>query len=77
MTVEELIRALERYPDDALVVLAKDAEGNGHSPLSGNWQGFYEAEQSWFGSVYDARDIKECALDSSKMTVAVVLTPLC
>lgn len=74
MTVEELRRALQAFPDDALVVLAKDAEGNGYSPLANTWQGFYEADSTWFGSAYDDRDIRECELD---VVVAVVLTPTC
>lgn len=77
MTVEELRRSLDSFPSDALVVIAKDSEGNGHSPLTNSWQGFYDAEQPWFGSVYDDRDIKECALDASKMVVAIILTPMC
>lgn len=33
MNVRELKDALDNLPDDMIVVLAKDAEGNGFSPL--------------------------------------------
>lgn len=33
MTVGELKKALEKVPDDRLVVCSRDAEGNGYSPL--------------------------------------------
>lgn len=35
MTVRELIEHLKESDMDALVVLQKDAEGNGYSPLAG------------------------------------------
>lgn len=34
MTVAELIDQLSALPADALVVLSRDAEGNGYSPLA-------------------------------------------
>lgn len=35
MTVRELIEALEKEDGDKVVILQKDAEGNGYSPLWG------------------------------------------
>jgi hypothetical protein len=35
MKVAELIAKLQGMPQDSIVVLQKDAEGNGYSPLSG------------------------------------------
>ncbi len=75
MTVEDLRRMLLQYPDDALVVVASDSEGNGYSPLANSWRGFYAAATTWSGDAYDERDIEECDLDQSRMVVAVVLTP--
>lgn len=50
MTVAELIEILKTLPQDALVVQAKDAEGNNYSPTT-NWieTGRYAAETSWNG----------------------------
>jgi hypothetical protein len=33
MTVKELIEILQAFPEDDLVILSKDAEGNEYSPL--------------------------------------------
>ncbi|CAB4122565.1 hypothetical protein UFOVP29_37 [uncultured Caudovirales phage] len=42
MTVEELISQLSRLDPRALVILQRDPEGNGYSPLSGT-----EGNGSW------------------------------
>jgi hypothetical protein len=49
MTVAELRDFLETIDGERLVVLQKDAEGNGFSPLDGYWQGAYRAETTWYG----------------------------
>ncbi len=53
MTVGELLIELTRIDPEVLVVLQKDAEGNGYSPLSGIDVAHYEAECSWSGEVTD------------------------
>jgi hypothetical protein len=52
MTVKELLEKLKHADPDALVVLQKDAEGNGYSPLEGADEAHYKAETSWAGEVY-------------------------
>lgn len=52
MNVADLRAALDGLPDDMPVVLAKDAEGNDFSPLSGPEQGMYSARNTWSGEVY-------------------------
>lgn len=49
LTVGELKTILSGYPDDYNVVLAKDEEGNGFSPLATTDPAFYEAETTWQG----------------------------
>lgn len=52
MTVEELIAELQKLPPTAQVILQKDAEGNGYSPLcevDGN--AIYTARSAWSGEV--------------------------
>lgn len=51
MTVGELIRQLQQVDQERLVVMASDAEGNGHSPLDGFWEGSYRAHNTYAGSV--------------------------
>jgi hypothetical protein len=53
MNVQELIALLKRMPLGATVVLQKDAEGNGYSPLSDVREGRYRAKTSWAGEWYD------------------------
>jgi hypothetical protein len=52
MNVGELRAALADLPADMLVILQKDSEGNGYSPLSDAEDGLYEAESTWSGEVY-------------------------
>lgn len=51
MTVRELIEDLQKEDPEALVVMARDAEGNGYSPLHSFWIGAYRAESTWSGEV--------------------------
>lgn len=48
-TVRELITALQAFPDDALVVISKDGEGNSFSPAADIQGGLYEPESTWAG----------------------------
>lgn len=43
-------------PDDTPVILEKDAEGNGYSPLSAIGTGWYIARSAWSGKVYSDDD---------------------
>ena len=53
MTVKELKEEIKNLPDDMEVVLQKDAEGNGYSPLSGaDPDAVYIPETTWSGDVY-------------------------
>lgn len=65
MKVRELRALLETASDDDEVVLAKDAEGNGYSPLSGGWLATYvpESRAPWSGEVY-LRELDDEALES-------------
>ena len=55
MTVRELIAILTPMDPDRIVVLQKDAEGNGYSPLRDGGvddNAVYAAETTWHGEVY-------------------------
>ena len=53
MTVKELKEAIVNLPDEMEVVLQKDAEGNGYSPLSGaDPDAVYLSETTSYGDVY-------------------------
>jgi len=72
MRVSELRKRLERYPDDFMVILAKDEEGNRFSPLADEGGGLYVPETTWFGEIR-ATDEKT----PLKKLNAVVLWPTC
>jgi hypothetical protein len=53
ITVQELIRLLEKQHPFAVVILPKDREGNDYSPLDDIDTGYYEPENSYSGQVYE------------------------
>jgi hypothetical protein len=69
ITVKQLRERLALCPDDAIVVLSKDAEGNDFSPLpfdDGLAIGRYVADSTWSG---------EFRADDEAEVVAVCLWP--
>ena len=60
MNVKELKEALEELPDDMEVILQKDAEGNGYSPLAdADPDCIYFPETTWYGEVRSLRHSAE------------------
>lgn len=56
MKVKKLKNLLKNLPDDMEIILQKDAEGNGFSPLYEiNSKCVYIAETTYHGYVYDMR----------------------
>lgn len=51
-TVGELLDFLSGYPRDRKVILSKDAEGNGHSPLDDAEEAMYVADTPYAGTSY-------------------------
>lgn len=65
MTVKELKKELENLPDNMEVILQKDAEGNGYSPLSGvDAAVVYIPDSTWSGDVYS---VEEWSADDAGM----------
>jgi len=59
MTVKELKALLAKLPDETLVVLARDAEGNGFSPAGGTTPAarYVAASRPWqMGTLYTPGD---------------------
>ena len=55
MKIRELIEKLNELDPDLEIIIQKDAEGNGYSPLAGiDSDGIYIKETSWHGEVYDS-----------------------
>ena len=54
--VRELIEQLQEENPEADVILQKDSEGNGYSPLFGvNGDAIYEPNNAWSGEVFDTK----------------------
>lgn len=49
MTVRDLRLVLNQYDDTLEVVMSKDGEGNGFSPLADMGAGLYEPDSTWSG----------------------------
>ncbi len=56
MKIKELKELLETLPDDMDVILQKDSEGNGYSPLAGgDNEAVYIPNITWSGEVYSTK----------------------
>lgn len=80
-TVGELIEILSKLNQDAYVVLQKDAEGNGYSPLAGAEEAKYQPETTWNGEVPHPKDLdlksgEYTEEDIAKMVDCVVIHPI-
>lgn len=66
MTLDDLraqLQELAHLPGDTLVVLAKDAEGNGYSPLSTVDHAMYAAYNTWSGEHYASPETRAAEPD--------------
>ena len=52
MTVKELRKVLEQMPEESLVVMSKDGEGNSFSPLAALQPGMYREATAWSGTFH-------------------------
>lgn len=52
LTVADLLAFLHTQDPDMQLVMSKDAEGNGYSPLAGVETAMYLAETTWAGDIY-------------------------
>lgn len=82
MKVRELIELLSKHEPDRVVVMSRDAEGNGYSPLARMWTGAYRAQATWSGEVGlerltpEAKDEGYTEFDVISGEPALVLSPV-
>lgn len=78
ITAGRLRELLTDVPEDTPVILSKDAEGNGYSPLSNvETEGqVYEPESTLAGTVYDAEPEDEDSYVPEDGTSIVLLGPV-
>lgn len=74
MNVRELKFLIEDLPDDMEIILQKDAEGNGYSPLSElNNEMIYIPDNTWSGEVLSVKEL----LEDTKEFQGVLVKPRC
>lgn len=67
MNVKELIDFLLGYDPETEIILQKDAEGNGYSPLAGADAGIYVADSTYSGDFYDpAWTASDCCMEEDE-----------
>lgn len=77
MTVADLIAELKKFNPKACVILQKDSEGNGFSPLSGAEEAKYMPNNTWSGEVPHPVDLEEMdEEDKENLVDCVVLWPI-
>jgi hypothetical protein len=61
MKVRELIEQLQKAPQEAVVILQRDAEGNGYSPVVGVEECWYDPASTCRGEVLsEGEDPEDC-----------------
>ena len=80
MKVKELISLLSEFEGDIEIVLSRDAEGNGYSPLESAWLGSYDADAREVGLIELTPELAGLGYDEDDVMeggeIAVILTPL-
>ena len=67
MNVGELIKYLKGFNPETEIVLQKDSEGNGYSPLAGADEGYYVPDSTWSGDFYDSSyTADDCFMDDDE-----------
>ena len=51
MKIKELVERLLKQDQDRIVIISKDSEGNGYSPLSEIYIGKYRPYNTWSGDI--------------------------
>jgi hypothetical protein len=67
MLVKDLMEVLRKLDPDTQIILQKDAEGNGYSPLYAHGMGYYVADSTYSGDVYDEDwTPSDCCMDQDE-----------
>lgn len=78
MKVKELLLALADADMEAEIILQKDAEGNGYSPLIGvDLEATYIPTNTWSGDVYSRSWSADDALKSEEEWNIIMAMPRC
>lgn len=77
MKIKDMIAELLKLDQELEIVMSKDEEGNGYSPLPENFYsiGYYQPENTWSGEFYTQQDIDDEFGDVSKSVKAIAIFP--
>lgn len=76
ITVKNLIKELKKMPQDAVVVIQEDSDGNGYRKCVGVDNNTYVSDiQHWLLDVRTSEDIVDCEEDLEEFTQVVVIYP--
>lgn len=56
MTVKQLIAQLSELPQESIVIMASDGEGNNYTPLADIQEAVYRADSTWSGELVSDED---------------------
>jgi|WetSurMetagenome_2_1015567.scaffolds.fasta_scaffold15150_2 hypothetical protein len=77
MTVRQLIKELQKLPQNRQVILQKDAEGNGYSPLAGvDDNASYNGEDVLLQKIKEGYDDEDVGKREDGFHPCVVLFPV-
>lgn len=75
--LKALLAGMNRLPDDTPVIIQKDSEGNGYSPLAGGESSWYVADNTYSGEAYPMpQDENDDQVNLDDAVTAVVLWPV-
>ena len=78
MKVKDLLAALAEADPEADVILQKDAEGNGYSPLAGaDLEAVYVPDSTWSGDVYSLNWTADDACKTAEEWPAITAKARC
>ena len=78
MKVKQLKNLLNDFDDNMEVIVSRDEEGNGFSPLYVVEQGYYLPDCDYFGDVFCEQDIEDMKKDGemiNNLQDAIILWP--
>lgn len=69
MKVKDLIELLKGEDMEKEVVMSKDGEGNGFSPLSDVAHALYVPDSTWSGEVYNTDEKEEAGEEAKEVVI--------
>lgn len=81
ITVKSLMEELKKLPQDSFIIMQKDGEGNGYSPMAGVDEAYYQPTSTWSGEMVsedleDYEDEEQMEEEKKSALRVVVLWPV-